>query len=304
MQLLQLRKRKNGRAITRSVRRLCYSADASVLIGSVDGADLVPVGVHGGITPNIFPEAFARATCAAFSANGEYFAVRTNSGATRAYRSSDGAQLAELGTTGATLGMDRIAFAPTHNPKAQWLAVCGREFWLWNPLTQQYLVAPEAEGFQYVAFGPSGQWVVVTTALAVAGFRLSRFGEVWRVPFEKWFGNGYALRYCTVHIPDDGSMVAVSFRVAVHFLDPESGEWRDTIRFETAVSDVAFLPNSRLLAVADGSPTLRVYDTDTGTVAREYDWGIGRIHCITFSNDGAMGAAGGDKGKVVVWDVE
>ncbi len=305
MRVLQLKQRKNGRTIRRPLCWLGFNADASILVGRADAtAGLVAVGVHGDATPDLPQELFARATCVAFSTNGQYFAFRTSGGTTRVYRSADGVQLAEHDTGGATVGMDRLAFAPTADPRAQWLAVCGREFWLWNPLTQQYLVAPEAEGFQHVAFGPLGHWVVVTTGIAVAGFQLSRFGEVWRVPFENWFGGGYALRHSMVHIPDDGSAVVVSFRAAAHVLDPSSGEWRGTIRFETTVTNIAFLPNSRLLAVADGSPTLRVYDTDTGTVAREYDWGIGGIHCVTFSNDGAMGAAGGDKGRVVVWDVD
>ena len=92
--------------------------------------------------------------------------------------------------------------------------------------------------------------------------------------------------------------------MAIHLLNPDDGESRDVVESPVLVNDIAFLPNSRLLAVADGSPTLRVYDTDNGSLAREYDWGIGGIHCVTFSHDGAMGAAGGDKGRIVVWDLE
>jgi WD40 repeat protein len=39
-------------------------------------------------------------------------------------------------------------------------------------------------------------------------------------------------------------------------------------------------------------------------VARTFTWDIGRMRSIAFSPDGALAAAGGDTGKVVVWDVD
>jgi len=33
-----------------------------------------------------------------------------------------------------------------------------------------------------------------------------------------------------------------------------------------------------------------------------YKWDIGRIFCVTFAPDGLRLAAGGDAGRVVVWD--
>ena len=35
-----------------------------------------------------------------------------------------------------------------------------------------------------------------------------------------------------------------------------------------------------------------------------YNWDIGRVYCVTYAPDGLRLAAGGDLGRVVVWDAE
>jgi WD40 repeat protein len=69
-------------------------------------------------------------------------------------------------------------------------------------------------------------------------------------------------------------------------------------------TDVAFHPSGRFLAATSNDATVKLYDTTTWEVARTFTWDIGRMRSIAFSPDGTLAAAGSDKGKVVVWDVD
>jgi WD40 repeat protein len=69
-------------------------------------------------------------------------------------------------------------------------------------------------------------------------------------------------------------------------------------------SGVAFHPSGRFLAATSNDGTVRLYDAATWKLAQAYDWGIGKLTCVAFGPDGALGAVGGEGGEVVVWDVE
>ncbi|MBM3980955.1 MAG: WD40 repeat domain-containing protein [Planctomycetes bacterium] len=67
---------------------------------------------------------------------------------------------------------------------------------------------------------------------------------------------------------------------------------------------LAFHPSGRFLAATSNDETVKLYDTTTWAVARTFTWDIGRMRSVAFSPDGTLAAAGSDKGKVVVWDVD
>jgi WD40 repeat protein len=67
---------------------------------------------------------------------------------------------------------------------------------------------------------------------------------------------------------------------------------------------LAFHPSGRFLAATSNDTTVKFYDTTTWAVAEAYTWGIGRLRSVAFSPDGMRAAAGGDAGKIVVWDVD
>jgi hypothetical protein len=39
-------------------------------------------------------------------------------------------------------------------------------------------------------------------------------------------------------------------------------------------------------------------------VARAFNFDIGRLRSVAFSPDGMLAAVGGDRGKIVLWDVD
>lgn len=67
---------------------------------------------------------------------------------------------------------------------------------------------------------------------------------------------------------------------------------------------IAFHPSGRYLAATSNDETVKVFDTATWEVAHTFTWKIGKMKSVAFSPDGALAAAGSDKGQVVVWDVD
>jgi hypothetical protein len=67
---------------------------------------------------------------------------------------------------------------------------------------------------------------------------------------------------------------------------------------------IAFHPGGKYLAATSNDETVKLYDCATWELAHTFTWKIGRMRSVCFSPDGALAAAGSDKGQVVVWDVD
>jgi WD40 repeat protein len=85
-------------------------------------------------------------------------------------------------------------------------------------------------------------------------------------------------------------------------LAAESAKLRNDNRKE--FTGMAFHPSGRFLAATSNDATVKLYDTTTWKMEQAFNWDIGRLRSIAFSPDGMLAAAGGDKGKIVVWDVD
>jgi WD40 repeat protein len=68
--------------------------------------------------------------------------------------------------------------------------------------------------------------------------------------------------------------------------------------------DAAFTPDGRFLLLARNDKTVRVWNTQTWREQTAFDWDIGAIVSVAVAPDGMRAAAGGDKGKMVVWDLD
>lgn len=105
----------------------------------------------------------------------------------------------------------------------------------------------------------------------------------------------------------DGKLLAGTFnaRVIVSATDDFSKPIA-TLRNDNRkhFTGIAFHPSGRYLAATSNDATVKLYDTTSWEVARTFTWDIGRMRSIAFSPDGTLAAAGSDKGKVVVWDVD
>lgn len=113
-----------------------------------------------------------------------------------------------------------------------------------------------------------------------------------------------AVRFCP-----DGSLLAMA-----------RGKWVDlwavadgkkpalTIQAGTgrqpAVWALGWAAGGEVLMSAGADGFVRFWDAATGAELRSFNWGAGKLYCAAFSPDGLTCAAAGEKGRVVVWDVD
>jgi WD40 repeat protein len=105
----------------------------------------------------------------------------------------------------------------------------------------------------------------------------------------------------------DGRLIACreGVQIAVYRVDA-LGEALVTLANDNPkqITGAAFHPSGRYLAASSNDATVKLYDTATWKLDRAFAWGIGRLKSVAFSPDGMLAAAGGDGGKIVVWDVD
>lgn len=67
---------------------------------------------------------------------------------------------------------------------------------------------------------------------------------------------------------------------------------------------VAYHPSGRHLAATSNDQSVKLYDTETWEVVKAYTWNVSRLRSVAFAPDGSRAAVGGDRGKVVVFDID
>jgi WD40 repeat protein len=103
-----------------------------------------------------------------------------------------------------------------------------------------------------------------------------------------------------------GEVLAVAHGTKVDlwpFADPEA-EMIELAGHKLPVWAVGFLRDGQTVQTASSDGTVRLWDRATGTERSRYDFGIGKIYAADFAPDGLTCAAGGEQGRIVIWDVE
>jgi WD40 repeat protein len=153
--------------------------------------------------------------------------------------------------------------------------------------------------FDSLAFSPDGRWLVANgTLCAVVWDRETR--EVRRV-----IDHARADALTVVNFSPDSQRVSLSFdkHAEIHALEGK-GKPVALTGHKLAVRAIVFTPDGRTVMTAGSDGTVRFWDPETGAPIRTFDWGIGRVYSAAISADGLLCAAGGEKGQVVVWDVD
>jgi len=84
-------------------------------------------------------------------------------------------------------------------------------------------------------------------------------------------------------------------------------ENRETTLDKCGVDDfqaITFTPCGRYLVTVSNDEMTRVWDTRSWQEHSTYTWQIGKLLNIAISPDGLVAAAGSDKGKIVIWDLD
>jgi WD40 repeat protein len=68
--------------------------------------------------------------------------------------------------------------------------------------------------------------------------------------------------------------------------------------------ELAFTPDCRHLLTVRNDETVRLWDTSNWTQAAAFDWDIGGLVSLAIAADGMRAAAGGKKGRIIVWDLD
>src|SRR5262249_33652414 len=111
-------------------------------------------------------------------------------------------------------------------------------------------------------------------------------------------------------VSPDGSRVVVRRGTALWVLDADGGEKVPRAvegKYAKFMGERAacFHPSAPYLLLANNGPSVLVYDTTTWQQVRKWKWDAGGVlRTVAISRDGALAAAAGPRGAIVVWDLD
>jgi WD40 repeat protein len=162
---------------------------------------------------------------------------------------------------------------------------------LWAGSCADFSALPSA-----IAFGPGGE----ATYVGCYG------GSVWA--FDATGGRREVTR-CAAHpkalaASVDGLRLACVAGGEFILYNLDGGEVARHKVGRTHFLSVAFHPSGDFLATVNGDGKVDYWDARTGEHRRAFDWGVGKLHDVTFDAAGDRAACCSKTGHVVVWDVD
>lgn len=246
---------------------------------------------------------YSPARAAVFSACGQYLAVMREHGTICVWEAETGKRVAELGDETA-LYRDALAFSPD----GARLAACGSGVHVWDhPLRPakgerrpDRTFTVDVRGEPRIGFSPKGTYFCVAEWVmgVYDGDTLTEQRRL-RAP------TGDASASCFAFARDEDRLaVGYGHRAAVWRVPDWDAKPVLCGSHGALVRAVGFLPGGGTVLSAAMDGTVRLWDSGTGAEVRAFDWGIGKVQAAAVSPDGALCAAGGDTGHLVVWDVD
>lgn len=152
--------------------------------------------------------------------------------------------------------------------------------------------------FDSVAFDPSGRWLAANGSLRAVVWDRATAAVVREIP------HADTNAQTVVAFAPDGRLAFTHSKVVeIHSLDG-GAEPVVLVGHKLFVRAIGFTPDGATVMTAASDGTVRFWDAATGAPGRVFDWGIGRVYSAAFAPGGLTCAAGGEKGQLVVWDVD
>ncbi len=102
----------------------------------------------------------------------------------------------------------------------------------------------------------------------------------------------------------NGHLFAATDDYVIHIYDADTMQRQRTLTGHQGVVDaLTFTPDGRHIVSGAWDKTVRFWDAETGRENAVHDWDIGQVRTLAISPDGLIGAAAGDRGMIVVWDI-
>ncbi len=162
-----------------------------------------------------------------------------------------------------------------------------------------------AHGVAVVDFSPDGKLLAASNCRAAGLWDVAGAKEL-RSPLERPPGNHRG----AVRFSPDGATLALArgkyvdlWTVAETSKKPARTITAGTGR-QPAIWALGWASAGKVLMTAGADGFVRFWDAAGGAELRSFAWGIGKVYCAAFSPDGLTCAAGGEKGQIVVWDVD
>ncbi|MBY0459125.1 MAG: WD40 repeat domain-containing protein, partial [Gemmataceae bacterium] len=117
----------------------------------------------------------------------------------------------------------------------------------------------------------------------------------------EWVG----FRASQLRFSPDGTLVAACAGPVVRVWNLASRELVAELEANKKyVTGLAFAADGRHLATVSRDTAMRLWDVGSWGASQVFEWQVGALHDVAFAPDGMTGAVAGDKGRVVVFDVD